>query len=135
MEENLDIELFNNWTEQDEENALKAAKAATDVKHIIKNNEFWALAPGGKIYKLPLNLSIADFTQLSEAQEDTDQFRVLKTILEAFAGEEQAKDLEHEAFVVVSNILSDYGTTLARIQGVDLGKSPASAASSPVATE
>ncbi|MDK6445723.1 hypothetical protein QP104_07325 [Alloscardovia omnicolens] len=126
MDNMNDIELFNNWTSQDEENALKQAKASTTIKHIIKNNEFWALAPGGKVYKLPINLSIADFTKLSEAQKDTDQFRVFKAILEAFAGVEQAHELEHEPFIVVSNILSDYGETLAKIQGTDLGKSQTS---------
>ena len=42
------------------------------MRHIIKNNEYWALTPGGTVYKLPLYLSIADFEALSNTQTDTE---------------------------------------------------------------
>ncbi len=47
-----------------------------------------------------------------------------------FAGEDAAKELAKEPEMVPFNILNDYGEVLAKIQGVELGKSSASASSS-----
>lgn len=122
-----DISLFDTWTEHDEVQAIHNIQKSNSVRHIIKDGQFWALTPSKKIYKLPIELTIADFTKLSTATDDVDQFRQLKAILTAFAGEEQASQLEHEPILVAFAILQEYGETIAKMQGVDLGKSQASA--------
>lgn len=57
---------FEAWTQEDEENALEASAERMKVKHLIKDDSVWFLAPHGHIYKLPLNLSIDDFVPLTE---------------------------------------------------------------------
>ena len=121
---------FDAWTADDEEKALEASAEQMKVKHLIKDGSVWFLAPHGHIYKLPLNLSIDDFVRLSDLQSNTEQIQTLKDILAAFAGEDAAKELAKEPAMVPFNILNDYGDVLAKIQGVDLGKSSASASSS-----
>ena len=122
------IAEFDDWDETKETEALAEVAKQVKVRHIIKNNEYWALTPGGTVYKLPLYLSIADFEALSGASTDTDSLDQVKRILTVFAGDEQAKQL---AF----NLIQDYGETLAKSQGVELGKSQTSAESSTPKTE
>lgn len=121
---------FDVWTQADEEKALEASAAQMKVKHLIKDGSVWFLAPHDHIYKLPLNLSIDDFVRLSGLQSNTEQIQTLKDILAAFAGADAAKKLAKEPAMVPFNILNDYGDVLAKIQGVELGKSSASASSS-----
>lgn len=120
---------FESWTQEDEEKALEASAEQMKVKHLIKGDGVWFMAPKGHIYKLPLNLSIDDFVRLSDLQSNTEQIQALKDILAAFAGEDAAKELAKEPAMVPFNILNDYGELLAKIQGVELGKSSASASS------
>lgn len=121
---------FDAWTAEDEEKALEASAEQMKVKHLIKDGSVWFLAPHGHIYKLPLALSIDDFVKLSDIKSDVEQIQTLKDILAAFAGEDAAKELAKEPAMVPFNILNDYGELLAKIQGVELGKSSASASSS-----
>ena len=79
------------------------------MRHIIKNNEYWALTPGGTVYKLPLYLSIADFEALSNTQTDTESLEQVKRILTVFAGDEQAERLEHEPMQVAFNLIQTTG--------------------------
>lgn len=129
------IAEFDDWDEAKESEALAEVAKQIKVRHIIKNNEYWALTPGGTVYKLPLYLSIADFEALSGASTDTDSLDQVKRILTVFAGDEQAERLEHEPMQVAFNLIQDYGETLAKSQGVELGKSPTSAESSTPMTE
>lgn len=129
------ITEFDDWDETKETEALAEVANQVKVRHIIKNNEYWALTPGGTVYKLPLYLSIADFEALSGASTDTDSLDQVKRILTVFAGDEQAKQLEREPMQVAFNLIQDYGETLAKSQGVELGKSPTSAESSTPMTE
>lgn len=101
------------------------------MRHIIKGDVYWALVPGGRTYKLPLSMSIDDFTKLSNTSDDTESVEQLKRILSAFAGDKQAKALNGEPVQVVFNLLSDYGDAVVRAQGTSLGKSNGSPASSP----
>ncbi len=43
------LEDFENWTDDDEQSALDAIASRMKIRHIIKNDEYWALAPGGVI--------------------------------------------------------------------------------------
>lgn len=126
---------FDAWNEQDEAEAIAETAKQVKVRHIIKNNEYWALAPSGHIYKLPLFLSIENFDALSNAVSDTESVEQIKRILAVFAGDEQARDLEKEPMQVAFNLLQDYGLMLSKSQGVELGKSPVSADSSTPKTE
>ena len=73
--------------------------------------------------------------RLSDLQSNTEQIQTLKEILAAFAGEDAAKELSKEPAMVPFNILNAYGEILAKIQGVELGKSSTSASSSEEKTE
>lgn len=127
---------FDSWTDEDEQAALTEVSQATQVRHIIKDNSYWALVPGGNIYKLPLYLSISQFEGLSSAESDEESFAKIKSILSTFAGPEQAARLEDEPLQVAYNLLQDYGETIAKTQGVaDLGKSANSASPSTAALE
>lgn len=128
-------EEFEAWTAEDEAKALQESAEAMNVKHIIRDGNVWFLAPKGHVYKLPLALSIDDFVRLSELQSNSEQIQMLKGILETFAGEDAAKELSKEPAMVPFNILNAYGEVLARVQGVELGKSSTSAASSKEKTE
>lgn len=75
-------------------------------------------------------MRLDDFVRLSDLQSNTEQIQALKDVLAAFAGEDAAKELAKEPAMVPFNILNDYGEVLAKIQGVELGKSSASASSS-----
>lgn len=129
------VEEFEAWTAEDEAKALQESAEAMNVKHIIRDGNVWFLAPKGHVYKLPLALSIDDFVRLSELQSNSEQIQMLKGILETFAGEDAAKELSKEPAMVPFNILNAYGEVLARVQGVELGKSSTSAASSEEKTE
>mgnify|MGYP000986834513 FL=1 len=129
------VEEFEAWTAEDEAKALQESAEAMNVKHIIRDGNVWFLAPKGHVYKLPLALSIDDFVRLSELQSNSEQIQMLKGILETFAGEDAAKELSKEPAMVPFNILNAYGEVLARVQGVELGKSSTSAASSKEKTE
>ena len=129
------IAEFDDWDETKETEVLAEVAKQVKVRHIIKNNEYWALTPGGTVYKLPLYLSIADFEALSGASTDTDSLDQVNRILTVFAGDEQAKQLEREPIQVAFNLIQDYGETLAKSQGVELGKSQTSAESSTPKTE
>ncbi|RGY75199.1 hypothetical protein DXA22_09280 [Bifidobacterium pseudocatenulatum] len=129
------VEEFEAWTAEDEAKALQESAEAMNVKHIIRDGNVWFLAPKGHVYKLPLALSIDDFVRLSDLQSNSEQIQMLKGILETFAGEDAAKELSKEPAMVPFNILNAYGEVLARVQGVELGKSSTSAASSKEKTE
>lgn len=129
------VEEFDAWTAEDEAKALQESAEAMNVKHIIRDGNVWFLAPKGHVYKLPLALSIDDFVRLSDLQSNSEQIQMLKGILETFAGEDAAKELSKEPAMVPFNILNVYGEVLARVQGVELGKSSTSAASSKEKTE
>lgn len=129
------VEEFEAWTAEDEAKALQESAEAMNVKHIIRDGNVWFLTPKGHVYKLPLALSIDDFVRLSELQSNSEQIQMLKGILETFAGEDAAKELSKEPAMVPFNILNAYGEVLARVQGVELGKSSTSAASSKEKTE
>lgn len=129
------VEEFEAWTAEDEAKALQESAEAMNVKHIIRDGNVWFLAPKGHVYKLPLALSIDDFVRLSELQSNSEQIQMLKGILETFAGEDAAKELSKEPAMVPFNILNAYGEVLARVQGVELGKSSTSAESSKEKTE
>lgn len=124
------VEEFEAWTAEDEAKALRESAESMKVKHIIKGDGVWFLAPHGHIYTLPLALSIDDFVKLSDIKSDVEQIQTLKDMLTAFAGEEAAKELAKEPVMVPMNILSAYGEIIAKVQGADLGKSSASASSS-----
>ncbi len=72
-------------------------------------------------------LSIHDFEALSSAADDSESIEQIKRILTQFAGEEQAKKLEDGPTQIAFNLLQDYGATLMKTQGVELGKSQDSA--------
>lgn len=129
------VEEFEAWTAEDEAKALQESAEAMNVKHIIRDGNVWFLAPKGHVYKLPLALSIDDFVRLSDLQSNSEQIQMLKGILETFAGEDAAKELSKEPAMVPFNILNAYGEVLARVQGVELGKSSTSASSSEEKTE
>ena len=125
------IAEFDDWDETKETEALAEVAKQVKVRHIIKGDVYWALVPGGRTYKLPLSMSIDDFTRLSNTSDDTESVEQLKRILSAFAGDKQAKALNGEPVQVVFNLLSDYGDAVVRAQGASLGKSNGSPASSP----
>lgn len=116
------VEDFDQWTEENDEEAFASIAQNYKVRHIIKGDVYWALVPGGRTYKLPLSMSIDDFTRLSNTSDDTESVEQLKRILSAFAGDKQAKALNGEPVQVVFNLLSDYGDAVVRSQGSLTGK-------------
>ncbi|GAA6121894.1 hypothetical protein BPY_00020 [Bifidobacterium psychraerophilum] len=122
---------FEEWNDELEEQALIAASKGFAVRHVLKDGCFWGLAPNGKIYKLPLALSIDDFERISNSATDSESIDGLKRLLTTFAPG-QEKDLSREPIQVVMNLLTEYGSVIAKSQGADLGKSQASSPNSTV---
>ena len=116
------VDEFMSWSDQDETDAIKAARESYTVRHVLKNGEYWALLPGGHVYKLPLALSIDDFDRLGNAATDTESIQALRVLLETFGGREQAALLAKDPVQAVMNMLTDYGDVIARTQGASLGK-------------
>lgn len=117
------IKDFEQWDERKEAAALADVGRAFQVKHLIKGDEYWVLVPHGRIYKLPLALSLKDFEDISNADTDAQSVETVKKIIKTFAGEDQAKEIESEPIQVMMNILNDYGALVSKSQGADLGKS------------
>lgn len=116
------LEEFDAWNDEAEAAAIEQIADHYKVRHIIKNGEYWALAANGSIYKLPLDLSVDDFKRLSDVDTNSESIDSFLTIITAFAGEDQAKELSTQPVNAVAYLLQDYAETLARIQGAELGK-------------
>ena len=114
---------FDAWTPEAEQAALAAIGESFHVQHVITGDTFWALAPNGQTYQLPLGLSIKDFEALSaDGNSDVQSIGAVKNLISSFAGPEQAASLEEQPVQVVMNILTQYGTVIRDSQGADLGK-------------
>lgn len=113
---------FDEWDETKEEHALAQESQKFHIKHVIKNGVYFAKTPANHYYQLPLALSIKDFEALENVKKDSDSIKILRGILLAFAGKEQAEQLESEPIQVVMNMLMDYSDCLTKSQGAELGK-------------
>lgn len=120
--EAVDLSIFDTWTDEQEEAALAMASNAFQVRHIIKGDEVWFLAPRGVIYKLPLALTLKDYQRLS-SMDNTESIEGVHELLRAFMGDDAADKLDDEPAQVAINMLLDYGQLMTRTQGVTLGKS------------
>lgn len=116
---------FNNWTAADDDAAIRQAATSFDVKHVIKNNQYWALAPGGRIYKLPLALSLDDYGRFMNAKNDMESIDGLRDMLNTFSPT-QGEQIATEPIQVLQNLLSDYAAIIVKTQGVSLGESKTS---------
>lgn len=122
-------EEFDAYTKEDERKALEAIHKQTEVKTMVKGDTFWALAPGGKTYKLPMFLSINQFKRLSEAT-DTDSIDTIVEIVRVFAGDKDADELLNAPIQTVMDIMNRFGEMIYLTQGADWGKSDGSSSSS-----
>lgn len=116
------VEEFEHWDDNKDDEAIAQAVNTFKVRHIIKNDKYYARTPNGTIYTLPIALSINDFEALSTLGDDTEAISQLKRIIKAFAGAEQANSIETQPVQVVMNLLNDYATIIAKTQGATLGK-------------
>lgn len=121
----VDLSVFDTWTDEQEEAALAMAANAFQVRHVIKGDEAWFLAPRGVIYKLPLALTLKDYQRLSSV-DNAESIEGVRELLRTFMGDAAADKLDDEPAQVAINILLDYGELMTRTQGVPLGKSSAS---------
>ena len=128
------LEEFDAWDDTKEAEAITTTAASYKVRHIIKNGDYWALAPHGTIYKLPIGLSIDDFERLSNASTDIESIDALKKLLATFAPD-SADQIAKEPAAWALSMLTDYGEILAKIQGASMGESEASSANSEAPTE
>lgn len=113
-------EEFANWSEADDEQAIKQTVEQYKPKHVIKNGEYWALV-NGETFKLPLDLNVNDFQTLMQV-DDTGTIDALENIVNAFAGETEAKRINKLPVVSVGLLLNDYAAVLSKVQGAELGK-------------
>ena len=120
--DDIDLSIFDDWTDEQEEQALAMVANAFRVRHIIKGDEAWFLAPRGVVYRLPLSLTLKDFKRLSSV-DDMESADGVRELLRAFVGDDAADKLDDEPVQVTFNILSDYGRLVTSAQGAGLGKS------------
>ena len=127
------IDDFTNWTPADDDAAIRQAATTFNVKHVIKNRQYWALVPGGRIYKLPLALSLDDYGRFMGAQNDLESIDGLRTLLNTFSPS-QAAQIAAEPIQVLQNLLTDYAGIIVKTQGVSLGESTTSTENSSQTT-
>ncbi len=113
-------EEFDAWNDELEEEAVKEAAKNMMVKHLIKGDSFFAMTPSGDVYRLPLSISIDQFSEL-ETVDDADSIEGLKKIIGSF-GSEYASKLEAEPIVTVTDLMRKYVTAVVRVQGATLGE-------------
>lgn len=123
------LEDFDNWTAADDDAAIRDAVKAFGVKHIIKNGQYWCLVPGGRIYKLPLALSLDDYDRFMSAQNDAESIEGLRALLNDVSPDQGAQ-IAAEPVQVLQNLLGDYAAIIVKTQGVSLGESTNSTDSS-----
>ena len=122
---------FNNWTAADDDDAIRQAATGFDVKHVIKNNQYWALAPSGHVYKLPIALSLDDYGRFMNAKNDMESIDGLRDMLNTFSPAQGAQ-IAGEPIQVLQNLLTDYAAIIVKTQGVSLGEStPSTDGSNP----
>lgn len=113
-------EEFDAWSDELEEEAVKEAAENMKVKHLIKGDSFFALAPSRAVYRLPLSISIDQFSEL-EAVDDADSIDGLKKVIGSFSPECASK-LEAEPIVTVTDLMRKYVTAVVKVQGATLGE-------------
>lgn len=111
-------EDFEGWDEEREKEAVDAARVAFGVKYVIGDMTFFAKAPSGNVYRIPLDITLDDSLKL--ASSDEDAMMALKSLV----GEDSdmAESIEKEPVITITDIFEKYGKAIRRIQGVGLGE-------------
>ncbi|APZ81753.1 hypothetical protein NCPPB3778_13 [Rathayibacter phage NCPPB3778] len=102
---------FDNWTEEDDDKALKSL---TTVQHVIAGDKFIGRFSDGTIVKLPLNFSLETAKELDSLGEDS--IAKFQRLLKLFAGEETAEELEKRPLVAVAILTEKYFRAVNRSQ-------------------
>ena len=113
---------FDAYDEEAEQAAIAVAVSEFKVKGMIRGRNFWALCPDGHTYRLPLGLSVNDFQGLTGTEDAS--IGTLRDLLKRLNPDKTDQILD-EPVIVLGNMLAEYGDAIARLQGVDLGKSSA----------
>lgn len=129
---NITVNDFDNWTEEDESQAIENLRNGAQVrKHIIKGGIYYALLDDKTIIPISLQISTKDAQALSEGDSDEQKGLHVIQMLARKAGYQH--DLEDLSVQQLGALLTDYVQVLNETVG-DLGKSSASAPSSPAST-
>ena len=121
----LTDELFDAWTDEAEEEAIAAAAAAADVKHIIVEGKLFAgRFPDGTIVRAPLTFSVSDLEAITDSADNpVDQ---IKALFKRLGDEESVERLEEQSLTSTVIYAERFFATFARIAEVAMGKSSAS---------
>lgn len=120
-------EDFESWDDDRDERAFAELSRSFAVRHAIGDRHYFAKTPRGKVYKMPLGISIATFEALTAADDDADSIGAFKAFLAEIAPG-QADEIEREPIQTVVSLMTDYMACVARAQGTTLGESAASPA-------
>lgn len=129
MEYTQDIpdQLFDTFTPDAEEQALRELASQGRVRHIIAGDRFVGRFSDGTRIILPLRLSVRQFrtvTGLDTASDGVDQFTTLVTGL---AGQAEAEKIENEPLAEVAALVAGaYPRALQKVTELSMGESTAS---------
>lgn len=110
---------FEGWSDEHEEEAVRRAADLFRVKYVVGDGTFFAKAPSGNVYRLPLGISIDQFRALDGS--DAESVSALRSIVASFAPDDADK-LAGEPILVLGDMLSKYGAVVAKVQGASLGE-------------
>lgn len=113
-------EDFESWSDERESESVREAAGMFKTKYVVGGGTFFAKAPSGSVYRLPLGISIDQFEALS-SEDDVESVSALKAIVETFAPDD-AEKLAGEPILVLGDMLSKYGSVVAKVQGASLGE-------------
>lgn len=113
---------FDGWTEEDEREALEELRASQQVKTSInaKARLLGVKSPSGKIYAIPLSMTLgqAEEVERAAAESDSDGMEKLLGIL----CPDKVSDLKGEDMAVVSAMFEAFMDTYAKLNGATAGE-------------
>ncbi|KFI44699.1 hypothetical protein [Bifidobacterium biavatii] len=112
---------FDNWTDQQEQDAINQLAKQSRPRHIIGGNQFIAEFPDKKRVTLPLTLSLADINAMTQNNED-DAVQQVITLLERLGDKKTVDTITTEPVASMAAIASDYFETIQKITGATMGK-------------
>lgn len=122
----ITTELFDAWTKEQSEDAIKAIAASKNVKTIITPDGIFAgRFPDGHILSTPLNLTQATMEKLLNVTEMSGMSELdqLKVLVDLVGSEDDAEYVKNADLLSLLDYSKKYFEAFERISQVSMGES------------
>ena len=122
----ITTELFDAWTKEQSEDAIKAIAASKNVKTIIAPDGIFAgRFPDGHILSTPLNLTQATMEKLLNVTEMSGMSELdqLKVLVDLVGSEDDAEYVKNADLLSLLDYSKKYFEAFERISQVSMGES------------